>query len=151
MNDALQTTVDRNRIIDTIVSLFVHTDRRDWEAVKAVLAPQVIMDMTSMTGGEPDFLSPQEIADAWDEGLKPLKQIHHQVGNFLVDVREQDANAHCYGIASHYLPNPTQRDTRTFVGSYDLHLVRDGENWKIDKFKFNLKYIEGNVDLGAAH
>jgi len=151
MSDVLNAIVDRNGIIDTLVRLFVHTDRRDWETVKSVFAPQVIMDMTSMTGGEPDFLSPEEIASGWDENLKPLKHIHHQVSNFIVDARERDANAHCYGIASHYLPNPTHRDTRTFVGTYDFHLVREGEAWKIDKFKFNLKYIDGNIDLGAAH
>jgi hypothetical protein len=26
------------------------------------------------------------------------------------------------------------------MGSYDLHLVKDDGGWKIDKFKFNLKF-----------
>jgi hypothetical protein len=33
------------------------------------------------------------------------------------------------------------------VGSYDLHLVKDDGGWKIDEFKFNLKFMEGNRDL----
>ncbi|MBS1128790.1 MAG: hypothetical protein H6Q96_1170, partial [Nitrospirae bacterium] len=31
--------------------------------------------------------------------------------------------------------------------SYDLHLVIGDGGWKSDKFKFNLKFIDGNKDL----
>jgi hypothetical protein len=61
-----------------------------------------------------------------------------------------EAELFCYGIALHYLPNPTNRNTRTFVGSYDFHLLRTHGAWKIDRFKFNLKFIDGNKDLEAA-
>lgn len=53
----------------------------------------------------------------------------------------------CYGVAWHYLQNKTDRNTRTFVGSYDFHLVNQDGEWKIDRFKFNLKFIDGNPDL----
>jgi hypothetical protein len=33
-----------------------------------------------------------------------------------------------------------------FVGGYDFHLLQDGE-WRIDLFRFNLKFIDGNVEL----
>lgn len=49
--------------------------------------------------------------------------------------------------ASHYLPNPSGRNTRTFVGSYDLSLERAAGRWRISAFKFNLKYIDGNREL----
>ena len=45
------------------------------------------------------------------------------------------------------LPN---QNTRTFVGSYDFHLIKNDERWQIDKFKFNLKYIDGNLKLEAS-
>jgi len=61
--------------------------------------------------------------------------------------RSSEADRFCYGIAYHYLPNPTDRNTRVFVGSYDLHLVIGDGGWKSDKFKFNLKFIDGNKDL----
>ena len=38
---------------------------------------------------------------------------------------------------------------RTFVGSYDFTLVRDGSAWRIDGFRFNLKYMDGNPNLEA--
>ena len=64
------------------------------------------------------------------------------------DVYDGDeARAFCYGIAFHYLPNETGRNTRVFVESYDFHLRREGERGRIDQFKFKLKFIDGNLDL----
>jgi len=33
------------------------------------------------------------------------------------------------------------KSARMFVGSYDFHLVR-GDRWRIDRFKFNVKFVE---------
>jgi len=85
--------------------------------------------------------------DSWDKGLKPLKAVHHQAGNYIVTVSGDQADAFCYGIASHYLPTKSGRNTRTFVGSYDFHLIKNDGVWWIDRFKFNLKYLDGNPDL----
>jgi hypothetical protein len=137
----------RDEVIELTNSLFIHTDERDWERVKALFADEVLFDMTSMAGGQAAKLKPQEIVDAWDHGLKKLKAIHHQAGNYLVTAREKDADLFCYGIAIHFLPNPTNINSRIFVGSYNLHFIDIGNGWKIDQFKFNLKFIEGNKEL----
>lgn len=147
MNDPLQRVLDKNAVIDVLNRLFISTDNRDWEAVRSCFAPEVLFDMTSMAGGEPSRLTPQQITAAWEQGLSHLEAIHHQVGNYVVTIQDDEADAFCYGIASHYLPNKTGQNTRTFVGSYDFHLVRTGEAWQIDAFKFNLKYVDGNADL----
>ncbi len=143
----MNTVTDRDRVIDTVNRLFIGTDSRDWSAVKALFASTVLFDMTSLAGGQPATMTPQEIVNGWDKGLKALTAIHHQAGNFLVDVKDSEAAVFCYGVAWHYLPNKTNRNTRTFVGSYDVHLVVQDAEWKIDRFKFNLKFIEGNPDL----
>ncbi len=143
MND----TTDKDKIIDAVTRLFISTDNRDWPAVAALFAPDVLFDMTSITGGRPVLATPQEIVYGWDKGLKPLKGIHHQVGNFLVDVGSNEASAFCYGIAWHYLPNRKNKNTRTFVGSYNIHFAKLEGLWKIDELKFNLKFIDGNLDL----
>ncbi len=137
----------RDEIVETANKLFIYTDQKNWEGVKAVFADEVLFDTTSMSGGDPVRLKPQQIVDMWDAGLGKLKAIHHQVGNYLINVRERDADLFCYGIALHYLPNPTNKNIRIFVGSYDLHLLKVDVVWKIDGFKFNLKFIEGNKDL----
>jgi len=145
--DVLNEILHRNLITETITLLFVRTDQRDWPGVRACFADQVLFDMTSMTGGKPALTAADQIVAMWTEGLKPLEAVHHQIGNILIELSGDEADASCYGIASHYLPNPTHANTRVFVGSYNLHLVWQQSRWRIDGFRFNLKYIEGNRDL----
>jgi hypothetical protein len=139
--------VEKDKIIEVINRLFISTDNRDWSEVKKCFSSTVLLDMTSLAGGQPVTLTSQEIVDAWDQGLKALKSIHHQVGNYMVSINQDEAEAFCYGIASHYLPNKTNQHTRIFVGSYNFHLTKEGQSWRIDQFKFNLKYIDGNPNL----
>jgi hypothetical protein len=150
MANELETIVDQMKVVETINRLFVGTDNRNWALVRSCFAPRVMFDMSSMGAGEPGQLTPEEIVSAWDAGLKPLRSIHHQAGNYLVDVSGTKADAFCYGIASHYLPNKSNRNTRTFVGSYEFHLLKEGGCWRITAFKFNLKYIDGNPDLESS-
>jgi hypothetical protein len=138
---------DRDAVIAAATRLFVCTDNRDWSCVRDVFAAEVLFDMTSLSGGQPEKKTPEQIANMWEQGLKPIKAIHHQAGNFQATIRGNEADLFCYGIAYHYLPNPTGRDTRVFVGSYNYHLVKGAAGWKIDQFKFNLKFIDGNKDL----
>jgi hypothetical protein len=138
---------EQGDVIAVANRLFICTDNRDWSCVRSVFAPEVLFDMTSLTGGRPGKKTPRQITDLWEQGLKGLKAIHHQAGNFQATIKGSEADLFCYGIAYHYLPNPTDRNTRVFVGSYDLHLVKGEGGWRIDKFKFNLKFMDGNKDL----
>jgi len=137
----------KEQVREVVTRLFISTDNRDWDTVSRLFAAEVLFDMTSMVGSEPVKLTPDEIVASWEKGLKPLKAIHHQTGNFIVNTNQTEATVFCYGIASHYLPNKTNQNTRIFVGSYNFHLVKNGDNWQIDQFKFNLKYIDGNPNL----
>jgi hypothetical protein len=147
MTDTLETLIDQTRIVETINHLFIGTDNRDWPLVKSCFASDVLFDMSSLGAGGPKRMTPAEIVAVWDAGLRPLKAVHHQAGNYLVRVSGTTAKAFCYGIASHYLPNPSGRNTRTFVGSYDFDLVKQAGRWMVSMFKFNLKYIDGNPYL----
>jgi hypothetical protein len=137
----LEVLMARQEIVDTITRLFIGTDNKDWAAVKDVFADEVHFDMTSLAGGEPAVLTSRQIADAWEDGLKDVDRIHHQTGNYLVKVNGAQAEAFCYGIATHYRSQEEKKVT-TFVGSYDLHLVREDGGWKINMFRFNSKYVE---------
>lgn len=140
----------KEEVKQVVNRLFISTDNRDWDTVKQLFAPTVLFDVTSMVGGDPVTMTPGDIVAAWDKGLKPLKAIHHQAGNYIVSVDQDRAEVFCYGIASHYLPNKTNLNTRIFVGSYNFHLTMNSDTWQIDKFKFNLKYIDGNPNLEAS-
>jgi hypothetical protein len=86
---------------------------------------------------------------AWKAILPGFEATHHQVGNLQVAVRGTHADVSCYGTATHFLPNPTGSSLWTVVGTYDFHLGKAGEAWKITTMRFHLKYQDGNTTLPA--
>ena len=141
---------DRQAVVEAVTRLFVATDNRDWPAVEACFAGEILFDMSSMGAGPAARVSRESIVSGWATALKPLQALHHQVGNSLVEVRGEHAKVFCYGIAIHYLPNPTGRNTRTFVGTYDFELERREGAWRITSFRFDLKFTEGNLELESS-
>jgi hypothetical protein len=149
MNRQITELAERAAITEVITALFVQTDERNWPGVLVCFAPRVRFDMTSVAGGEPTEIAAEEIAAAWDRGHRPLEAVHHQIGNLYADLQGDRALASCYGVAYHYLPTRSGRNTRTFVGSYDFELEKHNDRWRITLFRFNLKFVDGNADLEA--
>lgn len=143
----VRSLIERDRVSEVINTLFVATDARDWACVRSCLAPVVTFDMTSLAGGGPQQLSPEQIVSGWETGLKPIESVHHQTGNLHIACTGAEATASCYGIAYHYRRTKSGDNTRVFVGSYDFHLRLQDAAWRIDLFRFNLKFIDGNRQL----
>jgi 3-phenylpropionate/cinnamic acid dioxygenase small subunit len=143
----LRDLVERDRIGTTIDRLFRATDARDWSLVRECFAESVHFDMTSLAGGQPARLSPAEITAGWEAGLLPLDALHHQTGNLEVSRSGDEASATCGGTAWHYRRTRSGRNTRIFVGRYEFHLVRSGGRWRIDGFRYDSKFVDGNLEL----
>ena len=147
MSKDLDLLVAKDQIIDTLSKLFVSTDDREWETVQSCFTDEFELDMTSLAGGEPVRMTPSAITALWEENLRPIEALHHQVGNYQVEPSGNEATVSCYGIATHYRKTESGNNTRTFVGTYDFHLIKHGNRWRIDLFRFNLKYLDGNLEL----
>jgi hypothetical protein len=52
----------RLAVQDAINELFLATDAKAWERVRATFAAEVHFDMTSLAGGEPTTMTPDAIA-----------------------------------------------------------------------------------------
>jgi SnoaL-like domain len=138
---------EEHRVAQVINTLFVSTDRRDWARVRGCFAPRVAFDMSSLGGGPEEQVSADQIAAGWEAGLKPIDSVHHQIGNMSIAVTGTEATASCYGIAYHYRRATSGRNTRLFVGTYDIRLQLQDATWRIDRFRFNLRFIDGNTEL----
>jgi hypothetical protein len=133
-------------IIETISRFFIAVDKGDWKTVRAIFDDAVLLDYTSMAGGEPATLTADQIIETWKGLLPGFHHTHHQLGNFVVESGDGWAHVFCYGTATHFLENESGSNVWTVVGSYDLDLIRKG-SWRISAMKFNLKYMDGNPDL----
>jgi hypothetical protein len=139
----------REAIIEVVNRLFVFTDTQQWEKLlKEVFATEVMFDMSSVAGGPARKVAPGEICDLWREGFKGIDSIHHQAGNYIVTIKEEvNAEVLCYAIAAHFRKDAKKGNVREFVGSYNIILVFTDVGWRINGFRYNLKYITGNSSL----
>lgn len=139
--------MDRDHIIETVDRLFIATDQHDWNALFEIFDAHVLLDYTSMVGGQPATLDPAQIISSWKRLLPGFDHTHHQTGNHIVHLKNEDADVFCYGTATHYLENESNSNVWIVVGSYDFHLKKQDGRWKVSRMKFNLKYLDGNSDL----
>lgn len=139
----------RQAVEDIVVRMFVATDERDWGVFPALFADPFVLDMSSMTGGQPATFTPQQVAAAWDAGFRPLDHVHHQIGNLRTEIEGAQARVRCYGIALHHRAAATGGTTRRFVGTYDIRLSGSDTGWRITRLAFLLKFIDGNLALEA--
>ena len=137
----------REQIIETVNKLFIYTDDRQWDKLQdEVFSPEVHFDMSSL-GGDISMMSAKQICDAWNAGFEGIDAINHLAGNYLVTVNDSEADVFVYATATHYKEATSQGKTREFVGTYNLHLIKTGTGWRIDRFKYNLKYTNGNLEF----
>jgi hypothetical protein len=80
-------------------------------------------------------------------GFIGIDAIHHQAGHYVISIQDRKADIYAYAIASHYKRSASKGKSRIFVGSYDLKAVKTEKGWRLSQFKYNLKYIDGNVSL----
>jgi hypothetical protein len=143
-----QTMMDKLELQELANKLFMYTDSGQWSRLEdEVFSENVWFDMTSTGGEKPSPLPARDICALWKNGFIGLDAVHHQAGHYLIDVRENEAAIFAYAIASHYKKAAQKGTTRSFVGSYDLKAIRSAHGWRLDQFKYNLKYMEGNPTL----
>jgi hypothetical protein len=137
----------RDQIAELINKLFVYTDLQEWSKLQSdVFTPGVLFDMTSL-GGERMTTTSKNICEIWEKGFQGIDSVNHLAGNYLIQINGEVAEAFAYATATHYKKSATQGNTREFIGTYNLHFRRTDSGWRIDQFKYNLKYATGNQDF----
>lgn len=140
----------REAVIELVNKLFVYTDSKQWHLlIKDVLKEVVYFDMSSLDGGSPKELPASAICDRWREGFNGIDHVHHHAGNFIVEFYNEEVQAKifCYATATHFKKAATNGSVREFTGTYEFHASFTDFGWRIDKFRFDLKYITGNAEL----
>ncbi len=119
---------ERDAIIETITRLFWHTDHHEWDAVKAVFADEVLLDYTSLQGGEPATQTPHEIVGGWSEFFATVPAHQHLVSNHLVEIEEGQASVTAQFIATHQWEDRSW----TLGGDYAFRLRQQGDAWLVE-------------------
>ncbi|WP_207423369.1 nuclear transport factor 2 family protein [Desertivirga brevis] len=135
-------------ITELVNRLFILKDYRDWERLKnQVFTEKVWFDMVSAGGEDPGEKSASEICELWDKTFQGVDGVHHQAGHYLIDIQGEEATVFAYVVATHFKETATKGKVRVFTGSYNIGLISTDDGWRVNSFKYNLKFIDGNILL----
>ncbi|NBE52668.1 nuclear transport factor 2 family protein [Streptomyces boluensis] len=143
---------DRYAIIETCDRMGWHTDRREWDEAATLFADKVVLDYTSLVGGEPTTETPTEIVESWALVLDGYETSQHLMTNHRVTLDGDTAECTASYQATHRLENLFGGPLWRVGGTYRFHLRRSGDVWKIDALTMQMLWAEGNqglMDLAA--
>lgn len=128
-------------IAETCTRMAVHADRREWTLLRGLFADKVLLDYTSLNGGEPATLAPAQIMEGWQSALGAYKATQHLLGNHLVTIDGDAALCTASFQATHRKPDDT---LWTLGGIYRFTLVRTGDGWRITSVVMTTAWSDGS-------
>lgn len=142
-----ESAVDRLAVVETCTRMAWHADQREWDALREVFAERVLLDYTSLQGGEPATVPRDQLVESWAGLLGKLAATQHLVTNHLVTLSGDTAACTAAFQATHLLPNAHGDPIWTLGGSYRFELVRDGEGWRISALTMTATWASGNQQI----
>lgn len=128
---------DQAQISSTIQSYATMADQGAFEYLGRVFAPEIVVDYTSLFGGEPQKTTREALMQQWSNFLPGFDTTYHQLSNFDIKVNGDKALASVDFEASHWIGKD---GFWQIAGQYDFNLKRAPHSWVIT----SVKVIAGN-------
>lgn len=125
----------------------VLADRREWDRLKGIFAEELVVDYSSLVGGEPTELNRDDLIESWREGLGGYEATQHLIANHLVDIDGDTAVCTATFQATHFLPTEYGSSRWTLGGDYEWNLTRANDRWEISEVIMTAKWADGNQQL----
>lgn len=140
---AIAETPDEAAIKTIVESVAVLADSSNFEALERLYADEILVDYTSLAGGEPELKSPQALMSEWAGVLPGFDRTRHAISNVEVDIEGRTATAAANVVADHYVGELFWQ----VAGNYRYRFVRDDDRWLIAAMTFNLESEAGTRDV----
>lgn len=137
-------TRDEAQIRSNIQSFSALADQDAYEYLGRLFAPEVLVDYTSLFGGEAETVDRVELMKRWAGFLPGFDTTYHDLTNLNVDIDGDNATASVDFTASHWLGDD---GFWAVSGSYDFMLSKIDGHWAIKSVKVHGKGEEGSRDV----
>ncbi|WP_376093789.1 nuclear transport factor 2 family protein [Roseomonas sp. CCTCC AB2023176] len=136
---------DSARVISTVSSIPLAVDLARYDLAEASFAPSIVIDYTSLWGGEPQRMTPAELMAAW-RGLVPgFDATRHELKDVRAELDGDRATATAFVDGRHWIDGRLWRP----IGTYRWTLERQGGAWKVTSMTFAMTQEIGDRGLIA--
>lgn len=133
------------RVITLVSSIPLAVDLANYDLAEAAFAPRIVIDYTSLWGGEPQTMTPAELMAGWRGIVPGFDATWHELKNVKADVRGDTARATADVDGRHWIGERLWRP----VGRYDWTLAKFDGRWKVTKMTFLMTQEIGSRELAT--
>ena len=133
------------KAIALVSSIPLAVDLARYDLAEAAFTPEVVIDYTSLWGGEPQRMTPGALMDAW-RGLVPgFDATRHELKDVEAQVEGDRATATAFVDARHWIGGALWRP----IGAYRWMLSRIDGRWTVTAMTFAMTREVGDRGLVA--
>lgn len=131
-------------LIKTVVeSMGVLPDLRLFNVLETLLTDEIVIDYSSLFGGEPHECTPKGAIRRWKESLCGFDATRHSLTNIAVELKGQEATAKADASAEYFLNEHIWEVT----GTYAFGLRFTAEGWKVNRLSFSFDSEKGMREI----
>ncbi|MEL7012108.1 MAG: nuclear transport factor 2 family protein [Pseudomonadota bacterium] len=132
--------------IRTLVSSIpLAVDRAAYDLAEAAFAPEIVIDYTSLRGGQPATMTPPALMDAWRGIVPGFDATWHELGPVTVTVEGDTAEASAFVDGRDWIGEELWRP----VGMYHWDVARVEDEWRVTRMEFDMTEEHGDRALAA--
>jgi hypothetical protein len=140
----MNSTTDRDAIINTVNQIAIMADLRNWEACRVAFSDRVETDYTSLTSGEPATVNAEDLVNGWETFFsQTFKVTQHLIGSHVVAIAGNTATC-LSNFQAHHVYLDSARGNWTLGGVYEHGLIQTPEGWKVNRMKMTWTWESGN-------
>jgi hypothetical protein len=124
--------VQTSKVISVVSSIPLAVDLAAYDLAEQAFAPKVVVDYTSLWGGQPNTMTPAELMTAWRGIVPGFDATWHQLSDVSALVQGDKATATAFVDGRHWIGSRLWRP----VGNYQWALEKLDGHWKVTHMTF---------------
>jgi hypothetical protein len=124
--------IETARVITVVSSIPLAVDLAAYDLAGQAFAPEVVIDYTSLWGGEPATMTPAALMTAWRGIVPGFDATWHELSDISATVTGNTATATALVDGRHWIGDQLWRP----VGTYHWDLARLDGAWRVTRMEF---------------
>jgi SnoaL-like domain len=137
--------VEAAKVISVVSSIPLAVDLAAYDLAEKAFAPSIVVDYTSLWGGQPNTMTPAQLMTAWRGILPGFDGTWHELSDLRANVSGNRATATAFVDGRHWLAGQLWRP----VGNYFWELEKMAGAWKVTRMQFQMTKEIGNREVAA--
>jgi hypothetical protein len=131
------------RVRQTVLAIPTNIDIGAFETVSPLFAERVVVDYTSLWGGEPQSMTPAELMSSWRGIVPGFDATWHEIGPIAVALSGSEATATTTVDGRHWIGGRVWRP----IGRYDFNLTKVDGRWRVSGMTLTVTEEQGDRAL----